>query len=179
MDVPTGAVIREWSPPLLDWSAYGFDEPFGTAPDPLDTRASWAAGQLYAETGRTLASITVAEEVTIAQQVLVAFTVMGAQGGSSAALEVAEAPWLKSFTAGSYSETRFSPAELAGGRSSAPPYPPQIWSLLWALMTPEKRDDWMFRLGMGHAPAATFVAVDWGGHHSVGPSIYGPGIENW
>jgi hypothetical protein len=159
---------------LLDWSAYGFDE-FG---EQLDTRALWATGQLYAITGRTMASITLAEEVAIAQQVLLAFTVIGAQGGSAAAIAVAEAPWLKSFTAGSYSETRFGPTELAGAKAGSAPYPEPIWSLLWALMTPEKQDDWRVRLGMAAAPAGVFIGMDWGGHDHYGPSIWGPGIDN-
>jgi hypothetical protein len=177
VDAPTGALIRQWAPPLLDWTAYGFEEPWGTGADPLDARASWAAGQLYADTGRTLASIVLPEEVAIAQQILVAFTVMGAQGGSAAALEVAEAPWLKSFTAGSYSETRFAPSELAG--TGGAPYPQPLWNLLWSLMTDAKRDDWTFRLSGQHAPAGTFVGVDWGGHHHSHPAVWGPGIENW
>lgn len=178
MDQPTGSDIRAWAPPQLDWTKYGFADASGSDPDPLDVRAQWAVGQLYADTGRTLASITGPEETVIAQQVLVAFAVMGAMGGSAAALRVAEAPWLKSFSAGSYSETRFSPSELAGGRGTMP-YPIELWNLLWALMTPEKQDDWRLRLGMGNAPAGSFVQPDWGGGEHFGPRIWGDGIETW
>lgn len=121
----------------------------------------WAAGTLFAVTGRTLASILTAEEVSIAQKVLVTFTVMEAMGGGEAALAVLEAPWLKSFTAGSYQETRFSPSELAGG-AKGPPYPAALWALLWSLMTDEKRDDWTERLGGARRPAGFYVQPTFG-----------------
>lgn len=177
MDAPTGEDIRNWAPPALDWDSLGLGEDF---PDPLDQRATWAAGRLYADTGRTLASITVVEEIGIAQQVLVAFAVMGAQAGSAAALSVAAKPWLKSFSAGSYSESRFSPQEMAGGgNGSTPPYPMPLWNLLWALMTPEKQDDWRTRLGLANAPAAFLAFPHDGGGELFGPMIWGPGLETW
>jgi hypothetical protein len=179
MITPTADEIRSWAPPAFDWDRHGLGDAFGSETDPLDSRISWAAGELYAVTGRTLASITVVEEVAIAQRVLVAFTITQAVGGGAAALNVMEKPWLKAFTAGSYSETRFSPSELAGGRTNSPPYPGGLWALLWALMTPEKQDEWMFRLSGERAPAGTFVEVDWSGGADVGPLIWGPGIQNW
>lgn len=174
MQPPTAADLRAWSPPAFDWTKYGF--PAGANPDPLDVRAEWAAGQLFAVTGRTLASITSLEETAIAQKVLAAFAMAEATGGGPTALAVLEAPWLKSFTAGSYSETRFSPSELAGG-AKQPPYPPALWGLLWALMTPEKRDEWMQMLTGQRAPAGTFVELDWSAMPQVGPVAWGQGLE--
>jgi hypothetical protein len=161
MDQPTAAEMRAWAPPAFDWAAYGF--PGGLDPDPLDVRVGWAAGELYAVTGRTLASITLPEEVAIAQKVLAVFTMTQATGGGPAALKVLEQPWLKSFTAGSYSETRFSPAELAGGNGKSPPYPAGLWALLWALMTEDKKDEWRRELSGQVAPAGVFVEMDFGG----------------
>lgn len=176
MDTPTVVEIRSWAPPAFDFSKYGF--PTGVDPDPLATRVEWAVGQLYAITGRTLASITSTEEVSIAQKVLAAFTITEVVGGGQAAIAVLEAPWLKSFTAGSYSETRFSPAEIAGGTSKAPPYPPALWALLWALMDEDKRAEWLEMLSGRTRPAASFTGVEWDGFVDVGPSIHGQGIES-
>lgn len=167
--------LRAWAPPLFNWSLYGL----GVAdPDPLDVRASMAVGQLYAITGRTLASITSPEEVAIAQKVLAALVVIEAMGGGEAALQVLEQPWLKSFSAGSYSETRFSPSEL--GATKSPPYPPGLWALLWALMTEEKRAEWLEMLTGVHRPAGGFVDIDWSDSGvESGPMIFGQGIETW
>lgn len=176
MEQPTAADIRLWGPPLLDWDAYGFGVPQGSDPDPLDVRVGWAVGTLYAVTGRTLASITSVEEVPIAQKVLTAFAVMEAMGGGTAALKVLEAPWLKSFAAGSYREERFSPQELAGGQAAAPPYPPALWALLWALMTDAKKDEWLERLSGVRRPAGTFIQPDWGGRRERGPLVSGSGV---
>lgn len=181
MDTPTATQVRSWAPPNFQWSTYGFPVPTGSDPDPLDVRVGWAAGTLYGVTGRTMASITNPEETAIAQKVITAFVITEVLGGGPAALAVLEQPWLKSMTAGSYSEQRFSPAELAGGSVSAPPYPPALWALLWAIMTQEKRDDWMFRLTGQRAAAGTFVNVDWGGpgdHHHGDGLMFGPGVTH-
>lgn len=181
MDRPTPTEIRAYAPPLFDWEAYGFPVPVPPATDDaLDIRVEWAVGTLYAVTGRTMDSITVPEEVAIAQRVLAAFVMLEATGGSQAALQVLEQPWLKSFTAGSYSETRFSPSELAGGgKTEAPPYPPTLWALLWALMTDEKRDEWTEKLTGRVRPAGAFFDMDWGGREPFpGPMASGAGIDN-
>ena len=174
---PAAADVRMWAPPAFDWAAYGF--PAGAAPDPLEVRVQWAVGQLYAITGRTLASITTIEDVAVAQKVLAAFVMMEVTGGGRAALAVLEQPWLKSFSAGSYSETRFSPAELAGGQSKAPPYPLSLWWLLWALMTSEKRAEWRQLLTGQTPPAAAFVPVDFAeGWLEVGPMVGGGAFDS-
>jgi hypothetical protein len=180
MNQPTSAEIRGFAPPLFVWADFGFPAPSGSDPDPLDARVGWAVGTLFAVTGRTLASITTVEHVAIAQRVLTAFVLLEALGGGEAALSVMESPWLKSFTAGSYSETRFSPSELGLGK--APPFPPALWTLLWALMTDDMKDEWIFRLGGPRRPAGTFVEPDWGfGAPSspAGPMVWGSGIETW
>lgn len=179
MDTPTVTELRTWAPPAFAWATYGF--PADVDGDALlAVRVGWAAGTLYAVTGRTLASITTLEDVAIAQKVLAALVIMEALGGGPAALKVLEKPWLKSFSAGSYSETRFSPQELAGGSAQAPPYPPALWALLWALMTEEKRDEWLERLTGQRRPAGGFVEVDWGDREpEYGPLLFGPGFEHF
>jgi hypothetical protein len=185
MDMPTAAEVRSWSPPAFDWAAAGFpDTVDGNAL--LDVRIEWSVGTLYAVTARTLESIPAVgkpEETSIAQQVIAAFTIIEAMGGSEEALEVMGQPWLKSFTAGSYSETRFSVAEMSGssGTSKSPPYPPQLWTLLWALMTPDKQDEWMWLLNGQRKPEGVLVEGDWssGLDSPYGPFVWGSSIEHW
>lgn len=158
MDAPTATLIRAWSPPLFIWADYGF--PVADPDTALEVRVGWAVGELYAVTGRTLASITAAEEVSVAQKVLAAFVMMEAVGGGQAAIEVMNQPWLKQMVAGSYSETRFSPAEMAGGGTGkSPPFPNWLWWMIWSLCTDEARDRWRRLLGECVAPAVAFVPV--------------------
>lgn len=179
MDQPVAADIRSWSPPLFGWDTYGF--PAGTDGDTaLDIRAAWAVGQLYAITGRTLASITTVEDTAVAQKVLAAFVMTEAMGGGQAALEVLDQPWLKSFQAGSYAETRFSPAELAGGGTQRqPPFPMSLWWLLWSLMGPEKRAEWMAWLTGKTAAAAAFIPMDFDCGYELGPMVGGGAFDSW
>ena len=177
MDAPSATEIRTWGPPGFDWTKYGYPDPGGDTA--LAVRGEWAAGTLYAVTGRTLDSITTVEEVSIAQKILTAFVITEAMGGGPAALAVLEKPWLKSFTAGSYSETRFSPSELSA--SGKLPYALPLWMLLWALMTDEKKDEWIEVLGGTRRPAGTYIGVDFEGpfaEDELGPGVYGNSITN-
>jgi hypothetical protein len=160
MDAPTPDEVREWAPAQFLWAEYGYG---AGDPDRLAKPIEWIAGELFAVTGRTLESITSPEETAIAEKAIVVLAMTQAMGGGAAALAVMEAPWLKSFTAGSYSETRFSPAELAGNGKGAPPYPIPLWNLLWALMTDAKREEWLERLSGQVAPAGGFFEHDWSG----------------
>lgn len=113
---------------------------------------------VMATTGRTLASMPVDLE-PLARKAIVLSVVQTAQAMGGDALEVMAAPWLKSFTAGSYSETRFSPQELvAKGAVAAGP----LGDLLWLLMTPEKREEFMERQAGTFAPASLIRRDDWG-----------------
>jgi hypothetical protein len=180
MDRPTTTELRTWSPPAFVWADYGFPDPAGDAA--LDVRIGWAVGTLYAVTGRKLDTITSDEEIPIAQKVIAMLAIMEALGGGKAALAVMEKPWLKSFAAGSYREDRFSPAELAGvsGTTKQPPYPAALWTLLWALMTPEKRDEWTWLLTGQAAPATTFIDPGFGGDcgDSLGGLVFGSGVTH-
>lgn len=144
MERPTAAEIREWSPPQFTWASYGF--PAADPDSKLEKRVEWAAARLRLETGRTLASIVDADEIAAAEQAMVLLAMQEAMGGAKAAVAIAGAPWLKSFTAGSYSEARFSPSELAGTKGDvlARINPWDVLArLLWLLATPERREEWM------------------------------------
>jgi hypothetical protein len=174
---PTAADIRLWGPPLFDWAAYGF--PPGVSPDPLEVRVGWAIGELYAVTGRTLLSIVTPEDITVAQKVLAAFVIMEATGGGAAALAMMDQPWLKSFSAGSYSESRFSPAELGMAGGTSPPFPGWLWWMLWSLMTDDKRDEWRRLLNGTVKPAVAMVPVSFEPTGGWGGSAWGDGIQSF
>jgi hypothetical protein len=147
MDRPTAADVRALVPAQFDWAGFGY--PVGT-PDPLEARARYAAARLHLETGRDLDAISDPDEVAVAEHAIAGLVMQETMGGGAAALAVMEQPWLKSFTAGSYSETRFAPGELATRAADSPqdsilrvvnPWP-SIARDLWLLATPEQRDAW-------------------------------------
>lgn len=192
MDVPSGADLRAWAPPQLDWTAIGYPPVPAGDPDPLDKRAEWSAAEIETITGRPIASIvppvdgsTEPNLVPVAEKAITLKTLLDVLSGTADALAVLGQPWLRSFTAGSYSETRFSPAEMGGisGRGvehMASLGPEPLATLLILLMTPEKLDEWRFLITGVAAPAGTFVEPDWGHGHGgrVGGLAWGPGITH-
>lgn len=184
MDQPTAAAVRGWAPPQFDWAKAGYPVP-SSGPDPLEPHVAFALGEVLNITGRTLDDILTDADIAVAERVITLKTMVDVMGGTTAALAVLAAPWLRSFTAGSYSEQRFSPAEMAGisGRGDAAPAglgPEPIATLLWLLMTPEKREEWMYLLTGRSAPAVSFT--EFGGCDDVGgwPVVgWGSAIETW
>lgn len=193
MDRPDAAAIRAWSPPEFNWAAAGYPAPAPGDPEPiaLEKRVDWAIAEIETITGRSFDLIVpppvgsaLPNLVPVAEKATVLKVMTDVLGGSKAALQVMGQPWLRSFTAGSYSETRFSPAELSGTQGRGTERvgdlgPEPLATLLLILMTDEKRDEWIYLLTGRVAPAGTFVAPDWGGHHGVSPAAAGQGIEAW
>lgn len=192
MDQPTAADVRAWSPPEFDWAAAGYPAPADGDPESvaLEKRVQWAVGEIESITARPFSTIepppdgsTEPNLVPVAEQATVLKVMFAVLGGTKAALAVMQAPWLRSFTAGSYSETRFSPAEIAGiqGRGTERlGYlgPEPLATLLLMLMTPDKRADWVYLITGKAAPAGTFVPVDWGDSGEFGGLVVGQGVEN-
>lgn len=184
MDTPTGTAVRTWMPPQFDVGAAGYPAPTGSDPDPLDIRVQWALGDVLSITGRTLDDILTAPDIALAQQAITIKVMIAVLGGTAAALKIMAAPWLKSFTAGSYSETRFTPAELAGvsGRGteaigSLGPEP--LASILLQLCTPERLEYWLYLITGRAAPAASFTSSDFGGCDEFPVMGFGAAIETW
>lgn len=174
--IPDGAGVRLLAPPAFDWASYGYPAPAAGDPEPLDARTQWAIAYVMSTAGRTITSIP-AELVSVAEQAIVLRVMQDVAGGGQTALQTLfDAPWLKSFTAGSYSETRFSPAELAAARAVNPL--PQLADLLWLLMTDAKRDEWLERVSGVRRPAGVFIEPRWGHGHEVAPLAWGDGIRH-
>lgn len=171
MDDPTAEDIRAWAPPAYDFRAAGFPAPVPPeTADPLDVQVRWAIAYVVATTGRQLLTLDLADPQfpALAEQAITWRVVQQVAGGARSTLRATfGAPWLKQFTAGSYSETRFAPAELVSktGVNDLP----VLADLLWLLMTDEKRDEWMERVLGRIRPAAVFtpgwpgMPVDHGG----------------
>jgi hypothetical protein len=175
MDRPTAADVRAIVPAQFLWADYGY--PAGD-PDPLAARVEYAAATLRLMVGRGLDTITDPDEATVAKHAVALLVMYETIGGGDAALTVMAQPWLKSFTAGSYSETRFSPQELAGGNgkttdvlSKLHPWP-ALARDLWLLASPERRDEWTETLTGVHAAEGgifTHAAAPWGDDAGVWP----------
>jgi hypothetical protein len=194
VDQPTAADVRAWSPPAFDWEDAGYPAPAPGDPESvaLEKRVQWAVGEIESMTGRPFATIVAPDPssgqpnlVPVAEKATVLKVILDVVGGTAAALAVLGAPWLRSFTAGSYSETRFSPAEMSGiqGRGSEAIGnlgPEPLATLLLMLMTDDKRADWLFLLTGRSAPASGYVAEDWGGDDCdiYGGLIFGPGVTH-
>jgi hypothetical protein len=66
---------------------------------------------------------------------------------------------LSSFSAGAYAETYFSPEiAVSNGMLDGDP---MIADILWALATPEKREEWILKWKGVEAPAAMATSFDW------------------
>lgn len=171
-------------PPQFDFVSAGYPPPTNSDPDPLDTPVRWAMGEVLSITGRTLADITTDPDVALAQKAVTLKVMIQILGGTKQALAIMAAPWLKSFTAGSYSETRFTPAELAGvsGRGteaigSLGPEP--LASILLMLCTPDRLAYWLYLITGKAAPAASFSPAGFGECDPFPVMGWGPAVESW
>jgi hypothetical protein len=163
---PTASEVRGLAPAQFDWALYGY--PTGV-PDPLEARIAYAAASLRLLIGRTLESIIDVDEEAIADHAITLLTMQETMGGATAALEIMGAPWLKAFTAGSYSEQRFSPSELQGTNgkvvdviSKLNPWP-ALARDLWLLATEERREEWVELYGGRVRPEGGIFEQDWDG----------------
>lgn len=172
MDLPVANIFRTWAPPAYDFSDAGFPDPEGD--EALDARVRWAGAYVAEVTGRPIATMPVELE-PIAEQAITLRVLQMLSSGTTKALNVASAPWLKSFTAGSYREDRFSPKELGGGDKDVllkvNPLM-ELAQLLWLLMTDEKRDYWLEVFGGRVKPAGRFIDMGFGHLHGESMGAY-------
>lgn len=142
MDAPTAAEIRQRSA-LLD-AAFDDDGPGNGA---LQRRINVAAPLVGSLTGRIIAG-TEGDEVPdglleVAREAIAMKTaqLQAALGTLEDAEEGIERSRLRSIAAGSWSESYWGPGEAAQGKQLDAD--PILASLLWALTTDEKRNEWI------------------------------------
>ena len=165
MNVPTAAEIRTWS--RLPFDDYDYAEP-SSGTDPLDILIARAAEYVGRVTGRSLDTspdpntLDVPDELsqTAAEAIQRRVEQMVIKSQEDEVETAADFDLIKSFSAGSYSETRRDAADAA--KAKAINAWPLLDEMLWALATEDARDDWREKWG-DVVPAFSVTEVDWHG----------------
>jgi hypothetical protein len=152
MTAPDASDIREWT--RVDLGPLGYGE------DPaLQVVVDRAVELVESMTGQTFAGMP-AEYEDLARQVVQALVERWVFQAQEEYIETAaDFSLISSFSAGPYSETRRGLGELKASGLIFPD--PGIHGLLWAMLTDDKRDDWLAWLSGVNAPAFEVTEVDW------------------
>jgi hypothetical protein len=146
MELPTRAEILAVSPLLTE----SWPEVATTPPDLLDTVIPIASALVAEITGRAIGefpgtAVPAGMEGLATTAVAMKAAQLTVSMTPEVAAELAEgSKRLKGFSAGPYSESYFAPGDLVvkGGIPQVDP-DARLAELLWALMTPEKREEWL------------------------------------
>lgn len=160
MNEPTAEMIREWS--QVDFGTLGFPE--GATPDPLQEVVDRSTAFFVEATGLVFDnadSITLAREPLVRQVVQRSVEIMAMQGAQDIVETVADFLLLSSFSAGSYSESRRSLADLKNLRFIHAD--PTLNGLFWSLLTPDKYAWWMAYFNGENEPAWEVTEMVWQG----------------
>lgn len=154
MAAPTAADVRTWS--RIDFDSLGYAS---GDPDGLEFLVERAAQYVTWATGRDWSSMP-SELRKIAEEAVQLVTeTLAYQSQEDIVETAADFMLISSFSAGSYSETRRSMAEMKNsGMIHANPL---IHGLLWSLLTDDKRDDWLSWMTGQNAPAFAVTEVNW------------------
>jgi hypothetical protein len=134
---------------------------------------------LVAAGGSLLTTITGLEwaDITPAQEPLVLLAVRGmteqlAMQSTPEYLEtLADFDLIQSFSAGPYSETRRSAEDAMKARKlNAWPW---LSDLLWQLLTPDKRDEWLAYFEGENAPAFAVTEMEWDSYYPYDGYVWG------
>lgn len=173
----TAADIRGWS--QVDFGSLGF----GQDPD-LQRLIDRIAESVELTTGRTLNGLPDAYDQQMTQVIQMLAEQAAYQAQPDQIETASEFFLISSFTAGSYSETRRGLEEIRKSGLLNPN--PAIHGLLWSLMTPDKRDEWLGWVTGVNAPAFETTEVFWSAYQGAsyiegfplglgGTGEYGPG----
>lgn len=155
MDTPTADSIRLLS--KAPWGEWGYGS---ASPDPLAPIIDAANAFVLQTTGHeTFAAVPDAQAPLVVLAVRLATEMFAAQTTPEYLETLSDFDLLASFSAGSYSEQRRSPEDMAKARMLAP-WPP-VHAALLAAMTPEKRDDYLAFLDGKTVPAWEVSEVNW------------------
>lgn len=200
MDVPTASDVRAWAPPDFPWATLGFPDPADGQPDPLQKRVDWARGYIEGTTWRPFSTIQppgVGGNLPTIEDTPIDLTMMAEQALVLATLQIVARQskgyftatvlqdYIRSFTAGSYSETRESAENVINSRGGSVENPlvnswRELSDLLYLLMTPDAYAYWRYRLTGISAPAVGYIGQDFGGiTREPRPAAWGDGVESW
>jgi hypothetical protein len=150
---PTAADIREWSKVDFDSLTYSDDADLQLVIDRAGDYIEWM-------TGRTMDDTMPTQFERGFNQAVQYKTEDYAYIDQPENVEtIGDFMLISSFSAGSYSETRRSLDELAKARMIDAD--PRLNSLMWGLMTDDKRDFWNDWLNTVNSPAFEVTEVDW------------------
>jgi hypothetical protein len=164
---PTAADIREWSKVDFDSLTYSDDADLQLVIDRATDYITWMCGRPCDDT------LPTQYERVYAQAVQYKTEDMAFIDQPENVETIGDFMLISSFSAGSYSETRRGLEELA--KAKLIDADPRLSSLLWGLMTDDKRDFWEDWLASVNAPAFEVTEVDWSLTHL---GSYGPGMAS-
>jgi hypothetical protein len=150
---PDAAAIREWS--KLDFDSLSYSDDVD-----LQRILDQAISYVWFVTGRKADTNLPADFEGLMRQAIQMRTEQVAYLSQESLVETIT-DGLQSFSAGAYSESRLDPTSMA---KLINPWP-DLNSVLWMLMTEEKRDYWNERLLGINAPAWEVTSVDWSGRY--------------
>lgn len=159
MAAPTAAQVREAS--KIPFASLGFSAPQGDDADPLQTLVNEAVEFVEWATGRTFPSMPSQFSASAARAVRILTGVMAYQEQEDVIETIADFGFIQSFSAGNYSETRRSIADVS--KSGIICNNILLHKTLWMVMTDEKRDEWQSTLTGVNAPAFETTEIAWGG----------------
>lgn len=152
MDTPTVDEIKALS--NVDFASLSYSDP------QITSLIAASASVLVSITGQTMAEMP-PELEPLALQAIRGMTEQFAYQGSPEYLEtLSDFDLIQSFSAGPYSETRRSAEDAMKARQlNAWPW---LSDLLWAMLTDDKRDEWLAYFTGQNVPAFGVVEVEWG-----------------
>jgi hypothetical protein len=166
---PTVEEIRQWSKVDFDSLGYADDADLQLVIDRAGDYIEWMSG-------RTMDDALDPKYDRVMAQVVQYKTEDMAHIDQPENVEtVGDFMLISSFSAGSYSETRRGLEELA--KAKLIDGDPRISSLLWGLMTDDKRDFWEDWMASVNAPAFEVTEVDWSMTHLGSYAPYSSGVS--
>lgn len=164
MIAPTAAEI-------LAASKFSFAEAGYADETALEPLVAAAGGLLTTITGLEWADITPAQEPLVLLAVGGMSEQLAMQSTPEYLETLADFDLIQSFSAGPYSETRRSPEDAMKARKlNAWPW---LSDLLWQLLTPDKRDEWLAFFSGQNAPAFAVTEMDWSGMGDFDGYVWG------
>jgi hypothetical protein len=157
LTLPDAEDIREWS--SVDFAAQGYPAPTPPDDDPLQRIVDAAIAYIAKVTGRQPLTSVPDEDVILAEDAVRMRTEQLVMQSRAETVESSTDDQVRSFSAGSYSETRF---DRKKGTERVLNTWPALEEILWALMTEDAKEQWIADLGGEPAPAFEIAEIEFG-----------------
>jgi hypothetical protein len=167
---PTAEEIRQWSKVDFDSLTYSDDADLQLVIERACDYMEWMTGRAIDDT------LPTQYDRVMAQAVQYKTEDMAHIDQPENVETIGDFMLISSFSAGSYSETRRSLDELA--KAKLVDADPRLSSLLWGLMTDDKRDFWTDWINTVNSPAFEVTEVDWSLTHLGSYAPYSSGFTS-